>query len=212
MGRPWGLQLRLKVSFKHLWTLPWAPGSHHHLKQKHGRQRGSSKARVSQGATALQVVWQSSLQKILAAWGRAEGFRSIHPFRGRRSTDTRHTMFSLWGNSIWKHYWEKESTETSLYFCEFFFHVRISELTMIFTQSNKWLVYDVEQPQTSKATSATPNIPHVKITTETWHKISWSSNRVERSTVRTDAGRVNVVSEYLPESQRSLQGWGREGI
>lgn len=111
-GQTWGLQLLLKVSFKHLWTLPCAPGSHHRLKQKHWRQRGSSEARVSQGATAFQVAWQSSLQKILAAWGRAEGFRSIHPFRGRRSTDTRHTMFSLWGNSIWKHYWEKESTET----------------------------------------------------------------------------------------------------
>lgn len=82
---------------------------------------------------------------------------------------------------------------------------------MIFTRCNKRLVYDVEQPQTSKATSATPNIPHVKITTETRHKISWSSNRVERSTVRTDAGLVYVVSVYLPESQRNLQGLGREG-
>lgn len=41
----------------------------------------------------------------------------------------------------------------SLYFCGCFLsHIQISELTMIFTQSNKWLVYDVKEPQTSKAT------------------------------------------------------------
>lgn len=38
VGRPQGLQLLLKVSFKHLWTLPWTPVFYHCLKQKQWRQ------------------------------------------------------------------------------------------------------------------------------------------------------------------------------
>lgn len=68
----------------------------------------------------------------------------------------------------------------------------------------------MEQPQTSKVTSATPNTSHVKITIEMLrcHMTSWSSNRVERSTMCTDAGLVCVVSVYLPESQRNSTRMG----
>lgn len=42
----------------------------------------------------------------------------------------------------------------------------------------------------------------------TCHKTSWSSNRVERSTMCTVAGLVCVVSVYLPESQRNSTRMG----
>lgn len=78
VDRPQGLQLLLKVSCKHLRTLPWTPGSHHCLKQKQWRQQGSSEAKVSQGATVFQVAWQSALKKIPAVWW--EGWElQIHP-------------------------------------------------------------------------------------------------------------------------------------
>lgn len=48
----------------------------------------------------------------------APSFRSINPFREKRNTDTRHTIFSLWGNSVWSHCLEK-SVKTSFYI--FFF-------------------------------------------------------------------------------------------
>lgn len=63
----------------------------------------------------------------------------------------------------------------------------------------------MEQPQTSKVTSATLNTSHVKITIEMWacHTVSQSSNKVEHSTMSTDAGLVHVVSLYLPESREN---------
>lgn len=44
----------------------------------------------------------------------APSFRSFNPFREKRNTDTRHTIFSLWGNSVWSHCLEK-SVKTSFY-------------------------------------------------------------------------------------------------
>lgn len=44
----------------------------------------------------------------------APSFRSINPFREKRNTDTRHAIFSLWGNSVWSHCLEK-SVKTSFY-------------------------------------------------------------------------------------------------
>lgn len=37
----------------------------------------------------------------------ARSFRPINPFRGKRNTDTRHTAFSLWEDSVWSHCQEK---------------------------------------------------------------------------------------------------------
>lgn len=42
------------------------------------------------------------------------------------------------------------------------------------------------------------------------HMTSWSSNRVERSTMCTDAGLVCVVSVYLPKSQRNSTRMGEK--
>lgn len=63
----------------------------------------------------------------------------------------------------------------------------------------------MEQPQTSKVTSATPNTSRVKITIEmlACHTVSQFSNKVEHSTMFTDAGLVHVVSLYLPESREN---------
>lgn len=50
---------------------------------------------MSQEAIAFQVAWHLSLQKIPAAWGKAESFRSIQPFR-EKETQTRGTPVSLY--------------------------------------------------------------------------------------------------------------------
>lgn len=109
VGRPQGLQLLLKVSFKHLWTLPWTPGFYHCLKKKQWRQ-----ARLIWG---LSVTGSHCVSGGLAGSSTEDsssvggGLRTSDPsiLSESREAQTQGTQFffSLWGNSIWKHYWEK---------------------------------------------------------------------------------------------------------
>lgn len=111
-GRPQGLQLLLKVSLKHLRTLPWSLWTlalTTPFKQKHWRQRGSSKARVSQSVTGSHCVSGG------LAVSSTEDARSVRrrrrasdpPILSEREAQTRGTPFSSYeeirsGNIIGK--------------------------------------------------------------------------------------------------------------
>lgn len=111
VGRPQCLQHLLKASFKHLWTLPWTPGSHHRLNRS--TEGSEVHPRPECRGEPLYFRWFDS-QLYRRFQHRGGELRASDPsiLLERISTNTRHAIFSLWGNSIWKHYWEKESTET----------------------------------------------------------------------------------------------------
>lgn len=106
------LQHLLKASFKHLWTLPWTPGSHHHLNRStEGREAHPGPECLRE---PLHFRWFDS-QLYRRFQHRGGELRASDPSilleSGKAQTQGT-PFFSLWGNLIWKHYWEKESTET----------------------------------------------------------------------------------------------------
>lgn len=104
VGRPHGPRLLLKVSFKHPWTPPWTPGSHHW-----STEGSEAHPRPECHREPLPFRWLGS-QLDRRCQQRGGGPRaSDPPFLSERGEAQAQgaPFFSLWENSIWKHYWEK---------------------------------------------------------------------------------------------------------